>query len=185
MFVDRVLIFLRWSWILPGQPIDQETRSMKRIPNKLAVVTATFALGMISLISVQAQGTHAGQYYTKGDVERIIKRVEERSDDFRKVIDRTLDKSALNGTNREDNINQQVKELENAIDKLRSDFDRANKWEETRDQVKRVLSEADEVNAIVRRGRWRRGGEARSSWVLVRADLNRLAGVYNLPLLNA
>lgn len=158
---------------------------MKRIPTKIAIVTATFALGMMSLMSAQAQGTHRGKYYTKADVERVIKRVEDSSDEFRKVMDRTLDRSTLDGTNREDNINQQVKELENAIDKLRSDFDRAQKWEETREQVQRTLNEADEVNAIVRRGRWRRGGPVKSAWVMVRADLNRLAGVYNLPQLNA
>jgi peptidoglycan hydrolase CwlO-like protein len=141
----------------------------------------------MSLWSVAAaQGTGpGGRFYTKAEVEAIIKRVEERSDSFRKVIDRTLDRSVLNGTNREDNINQQVKELENAIDKLRGDFDRANTWQETREQVQRVLTEADEVNAIVLRGRWRRGGTVKSEWALVRNDLNRLAGVYNLPLLRA
>jgi hypothetical protein len=38
--------------------------------------------------------------------------VEELSDGFCKVVDRSLDASALNGTYREDNINQQIKELE-------------------------------------------------------------------------
>ena len=131
-----------------------------------------------------AQGTGpGGKFYTKADVERIIKRVEERSDEFRKVIDRSLDRSALNGTNREDNINQQIKELENAIDKLRKDFDRANTWQETRQQVQKVLDESDEVNTLMRRGRWRRGGVVKSEWALVRSDLNRLFGIYNLRLL--
>jgi Ni/Co efflux regulator RcnB len=101
------------------------------------------------------------------------------------VIDRSLDHSTLDGTNREDNINQQVKELENAIDKLRHDFDRANTWAETRSQVQLVMSEADEVNVIVKRGRWRRGGPVKSEWALVRSDLNKLAAVYNLRLLVA
>ncbi|HXD34623.1 MAG TPA: hypothetical protein VN643_26115 [Pyrinomonadaceae bacterium] len=127
-----------------------------------------------------AQGTARGQFYTKADVERIIKRVEDRSDAFRKVVDKSLDKSALDGTRREDNINEQIKELENAIDKLKKDFSRANTWQETREQVQTVLNEADEVNAIVRRGRWKRGGPVKSEWALVRNDLNRLAGVYNL-----
>jgi len=118
-------------------------------------------------------------------VERIIRRVEERSDAFRKVVDRSLDRSALNGTNREDNINEQIKELENAIDTLRREFDRAQTWEESRSQVQRVMNEADEVNAIVRRGRWRRGGPVKAEWALVRADLNKLAGIYNLRLLVA
>jgi len=158
---------------------------MKRFITTAMSLSLMCAALLISASGAPAQGTARGQYYTKADVERLIKRVEERSDSFRKVIDRSLDQSALDGTNREDNINQQVKELENAIDTLRKEFDRAQTWQESRNQVQRVLNEADEVNAIVRRGRWRRGGPVKSEWALVRNDLNRLAGVYDLPLLRA
>lgn len=151
---------------------------MKRVSQILLVALALCSLLVVAQ-EVRAQGNDRGRFYTKKDVERIIKRVEDRSDAFRKVIDKTLDRSALDGTNREDNINQQVKELENAIDKLKKDFKRANTWEETRGQVQTVMNEADEVNAIVRRGRWRRGGAVKNEWALVRADLNKLAGVYN------
>jgi len=150
---------------------------MRRVSTLLLLVAGTIALVSTT---ASAQGTHRGNFYTKADVERIIKRVEDRSDAFRRVVDRSLDSGALNGTNREDNINQQVKELETAIDTLRRDFDRAQTWQETRAQVLRVIDEADEVNAIVRRGRWRRGGPVKSEWNLVRNDLNRLAGIYNL-----
>jgi hypothetical protein len=152
---------------------------MKRVSKTLLITLAVCSLLAVAR-DVRAQGTDRGRFYTKADVERIIRRVEERSDAFRKVVDKTLDRSALNGTNREDNINQQVKELENAIDKLKKDFKKANTWEETRGQVQTVMNEADEVNGIVRRGRWRRGGAVRDEWALVRADLNKLAGVYNL-----
>ena len=155
---------------------------MKRFTSTMTLFLMCSAL-FISASVAAAQGTAGGRFFTKADVERIIKRVEERSDSFRKVIDRTLDRSALDGTNREDNINQQVQELENAIDTLRKDFDRAQTWQETRAQVQRVLNEADEVNAMIRRGRWRRGGAVKSEWALVRNDLNRLAGVYDLRLL--
>jgi hypothetical protein len=159
---------------------------MKKVSLLASVVwLAVGGLGFLTPESVAAQGTHKGSFYTKADVERIIKRVEERSDAFRKVVDRSLDRSALNGTNREDNINEQIKELENAIDTLRRDFDRAQTWEESRSQVQRVMNEADEVNAIVRRGRWRRGGPVKAEWALVRADLNKLAGIFNLRLLIA
>ncbi|HSS19084.1 MAG TPA: hypothetical protein VLL54_03355 [Pyrinomonadaceae bacterium] len=159
---------------------------MKRVLGTTILLVMAGIASICLASTAAAQGTGpGGRFYTKAEVEAVIKRVEERSDSFRKVVDKSLDKSAINGTNREDNINEQVKELENAIDKLRHDFDRANTWQETREQVQRVLSEADEVNAIVRRGRWRRGGVVRSEWALVRNDLNRLAGVYNLPLLVA
>ena len=154
-------------------------RFTKMVTGLFLMLTASLMLTSVAA----AQGTAGGRFYTKADVEYIIKRVEERSDSFRKVVDRSLDRSVLDGTNREDNINQQVKELENAIDKLRKEFDRAQTWQETRGQVQTVLNEADEVNAIVRRGRWRRGGPVKSEWSLVRNDLNRLAGVYDLRLL--
>jgi nitric oxide reductase large subunit len=160
---------------------------MTKRPKLLSLKLATLAvfLGLAMLGEVRSIGNYVAPDYTKADVERIIKRVEERSDEFRKVVDRSLDRSALNGTNREDNIHQQVKELENAIDTLRHDFDRANTWAETRSQVQQVMNEADEVNAIVRRGRWKRGGPVKSEWALVRSDLNKLAAVYNLRLLVA
>ncbi len=157
---------------------------MKTISKTLMGLFLMCGVAIVCASTVAAQGTGpGGRFYTKAEVEAIIKRVEERSDAFRKVIDRSLDRSALNGTNREDNINQQVKELENAIDKLRKDFDRANTWQETRQQVQKVLEESDEVNALMRRGRWRRGGIVKSEWALVRNDLNRLFGIYNLRLL--
>lgn len=157
---------------------------MKMTSKTLMGLFLMCGVALVSASAVAAQGTGpGGRFYTKAEVEAIIKRVEERSDAFRKVIDRSLDRSALNGTNREDNINQQVKELETAIDKLRKDFDRANTWQETRQQVQRVLDESDEVNALMRRGRWRRGGIVKSEWALVRNDLNRLFGIYNLRLL--
>ncbi len=158
---------------------------MKRLATSMNLFLACLAGLALTSVAV-AQGTGpGGKFYTKAEVEQLIKRVEERSDSFRRVVDRSLDRSAIDGTNREDNINEQIKELENAIDKLRKDFSRANTWQETREQVQLVLNEADEVNAIVRRGRWRRGGVVKNEWALVRNDLNRLAGVYNLPLLRA
>lgn len=161
---------------------------MKRVSLLAPLASVLLAVGAVAFLTttmVVAQGTHKGNFYTKADVERIVKRVEERSDAFRQVVDRSLDRGALDGTNREDNINRQVKELETAIDQLRKDFDRAQTWEETRSQVQRVMNEADEVNAIVRRGRWRRGGPVKAEWALVRTDLNKLAGIYNLRLLLA
>src|SRR5688500_16166939 len=103
---------------------------MKRVITTGLVVFVTLIVLSTTPPAAVAQGTAGGKFYTKADVERIIKRVEDSSDQFRNVVDRSLDRSTLDGTNREDNINQQVKELENAIDKLRGDFDRSQKWEE-------------------------------------------------------
>lgn len=125
-----------------------------------------------------AQGRFRGKAYTKADVDRIIKRCEERSDAFTKMIDRNLDRSRLNGSRREDNINEQVKDLERALDELRREFDRRDTWRETRREVDKVMRESDEINALMKNSRFNANVER--EWQLVKGDLNRLAGIYEL-----
>jgi hypothetical protein len=163
-----------------------ERKFSRRGDFRMTRATKIFALAALGCLmlwpapSALAQGEAHGKYYTKADVDRIIKRVEERSDSFRRVVDRSLDRGALDGTRREDNINEQVKEMEGALDDLRSKFDRTDTWQDTRSQVQKVLDEADEVNAIMNIRRRRFGKNVREEWALVRRDLNTLADVYNL-----
>ena len=151
---------------------------MKKISTILVIA---LALSSLLTISSFAQGRARGRYYTKSDVERIIKRVEDRSDSFQKVVDKTLDRGSLDGTRREDNINEQVKQLERTLDNLRSDFDRKDQWRETHNQVRAVLNQADEVGRIVRKFRF--NNQVQREWATLRADLNTLASIYDLPRL--
>lgn len=146
-----------------------------------ATLFSFLALALLMTAPTLAQGRHRGKFYSKSDVDRIIKRVEDRSDAFQKMIDRNLDHSRLNGTRREDNINDQVKELERALDELRREFNRRDTFMETRREVQEVMREADEINALMRRVRF--GANVEREWALVRSDLNKLAGVYELRLL--
>ena len=151
---------------------------MKKLTTKIFVAWAVSSFLMVSAL---AQGTARGRFYTKSEVERIIKRVEDRSDSFQKMLDKNLDRSYLDGTRKEDNINEQVKQLERSLDNLRSDFDRHDTWRETHNQVRAVLNQADEVGRIMKNNRF--NAKVERSWVALRTDLNTLAGVYNLPRL--
>ncbi len=146
-------------------------------------ITLVFTLvaGCLLLTTAFGQGRARGRYYTKGQVDDIIKRVETNSDKLKETVDKSLDRSVLDGSNREDNYNEQVKELEKALDNLRHDFDRRNNWFESRSQVAEVLRESDEVGRIVRKPVF--GNKVHKQWAKVRIDLNTLAGVYNLPRL--
>lgn len=135
----------------------------------------------LSFIPAQAQGRHRGRFYSKTDVHRIIVRVEERSDAFRKSVDNNLDRSRLDGSRREDRINNQVGQLESALDELRREFDRRDTFREVRREVERVMRQSDEINALMRNSRF--SPHVEQQWRLLRADLNRLAGIYELPLL--
>lgn len=132
-------------------------------------------------VSALAQGRYRGRRYTKADVDRIIKRVETHSDSFVKAVDRSLDNGRLDGTEAEDRINDQVEDLEKALDELRREFDKRDGWLEVRENVVKVIDEAEDVNAIFHRRRLSRFIE--SEWVRLRAEINKLAGIYNARLL--
>jgi hypothetical protein len=121
--------------------------------------------------------------YTKQEVNSIIKRVEERSDRFVKLFDRSLDRSGINGTDREDRLNEYARNLETALDELRGEFDRKENYVETRPEVRRCLDIATNINAAVRSRRL--GGETERQWALLRAELNTLADVYGLPAIGS
>jgi hypothetical protein len=117
--------------------------------------------------------------YTKTEVDGIIKRVEERSDRFVKLFDKSLDRSRINGSNREDQLNDYARNLETALDELRREFDRKESYVETRPEVRRCLDIATDIDVAVRNRRL--GGETERQWALLRSELNTLADVYTLP----
>jgi hypothetical protein len=148
---------------------------------RLAVITAAL---LFVAANVAAQPREArGRLYTKADVDRIIKRVETSSDKFKKEFDKALDRSRLNNTNREDQLNQYARDLEHATDDLRSHFDRTDKWLDNKEQVRTCLSLASKLNVAMRNRRL--GPKAESRWAGLRYDLNTLADVYNLPPVGA
>ena len=151
---------------------------MKKISTM--IIAALILAGSI-LPAALAQGVTRGHFYSKGDVERIIKRVEDHSDTFKNVVDKYLDRSYLDGTRKEDNINEQVKQLEKAIDVMRDKFDRSDRWWETRSHVVDVLRQADDVNRIMHNNHF--NFKIHAEWASLRYDLNTLAGVYELPKL--
>ncbi|KAF0242258.1 MAG: hypothetical protein FD167_3901 [bacterium] len=117
--------------------------------------------------------------YTKREVAEIIRRVEESSDRFRKDLDRDLDRSRLDGSKKEDRINEDVKRFENAFDSLRREFDRSDSWWESRNNVNSALNAARPVATRLRNNRF--SSNVQAQWRHLRRDLNRLASTYNLP----
>ena len=159
--------------------IDKERKMRKQIARTMVgLMSCCLLLVMAAPGLANYQGRARGRVYNKNEVDRIIKRVEDRSDNFVKLFDKSLDRSVLDGTKKEDRLNDRAKDLEKELDKLRKEFDRKDSWRETRSQVEDVLEEAEGINRVMLNSRLNRNTEA--SWALLRADLNTLAGIYNL-----
>ena len=145
----------------------------------LAVVCAVLILSAPAEAQRRRRIPPGQRGYTKAQVDSIIKRVEERSDRFVKLFDRSLDRSPLDGTNREDRLNEYARNLETALDELRGEFDRKENYVETRPEARRCLDIATDINVAMRSRRL--GAETERQWALLRAELNTLADVYGLP----
>jgi hypothetical protein len=146
------------------------------------ILLTGFAVGMILALSSstlsQRRGPR-GRVYTKNEVNELIKRAEDRSDRFVRLFDRALDKSGLDGTKREDRLNERAKDLEKAMDDLRREFDRKESYIETKPETARVLNIASGINRVMINRRLR--GDAEVEWSALRRELNVLASVYYLP----
>ena len=154
---------------------------MKRNLLKTLLLGAIFgAAAMIMPTDIIAQGQLRYQIrYSKADVSRIISKLEESSNTFRRDFDRAMDRSNLNGTSTEDRYNGNVRDYENSLDRLRRAFDRNNSWWDTRNDVSNVLSSAQTVNTMMNSISFRRNLERQ--WTNMRNDLNTLADTYDMP----
>lgn len=156
---------------------------MKRYLSTIIFVVAALGMTILMSDSTQAQRKARGNTYTKADVDRIIKRVETRADNFKREFDKALDKSRLNGSNREDELNGYAKDLERQTDELRREFDRRDLWIENKDEVRRCLNTASKIDVAMRNRTL--GRDVETTWAALRYELNTLAKVYNLPVVGS
>lgn len=129
--------------------------------------------------NAQPRRESRGRKMNKAQVKAVIKRVEDRVDNFVKHYDKSLDNSRLNNSQREDWLNKRARKLESATDELAREFDRRDAWIENKDEVRRCLNIATDIDKNMRNRRYSRDTE--TIWARVRYELNTLADIYNLP----
>ncbi|HEX7295961.1 MAG TPA: hypothetical protein VF251_09440 [Pyrinomonadaceae bacterium] len=135
-------------------------------------------LFLVSVLSVcSAIVVHAQQPYRISDseVERMIRRIEQQSDRFKSSLDSALDKSRLNGTNREDNINSFVQDYYEQTKTLRDHFDRKHSASA---DVTAVLEKAARIDDFMQRNRL--SSRAQEEWSKLKINLDALSAAYNV-----
>ncbi len=135
-------------------------------------------IGAIGATSLDANAQTRRNNFNRAQIDRLIRNVEERVDRFVVQFDYALDNSRLNNTRREDNLNQRARDLEAATDELRREFDRNDSRRENTSEVRNCLNIASDIDVAMRNRRLNRATE--NNWKAVRAELNALAGAYNL-----
>ena len=139
----------------------------------VALVLALAGCGMLFTSGAQAQR----RAYRMNDTQmrRLLQRIETRTDHFSNTFSNNLDRSRLNGTQREDELNRLMTDFEAATDHLR---DRFNSGQSAASDVEAVLGRAAALNTFMANNRL--NNRAEQQWTLLRNDLNRLAREYNV-----
>ena len=153
-----------------------------KIFKEFTILTLAFAVGSLGIglglpadAQAQIRRTTRTNRMSDNQVEQIIKNVESRSDVFRRSFDAALDRSRLNGTYTEDEVNNRVKAFEDATNELRSRFNGRNA---AASDVENVLNRAASIDQFMRSNLQQR--RVQGDWSLLKADLQRLARAYNV-----
>jgi hypothetical protein len=151
--------------------------------SRLFTALAAFIMLAAFADTNSAQRRAGRAVYSQQQVEQLLERIEERTDAFSNQLNKSLDRSRLDGTRSEDNIAERVSELENATDELRREYDHNDTRGENRPEAQKILNTATEVNRIMNARNF--SGQAENAWISLRTELNILARVYGLPAVGA
>jgi hypothetical protein len=142
-----------------------KTRVFQTLSISIALIAILFANNSY------AQTVRASNAQIRG----LLTRLETKTDAFRMAVERNLDRSMIDNTNREDRIMDLINDFEMATDRLRGRFDsRLAIGNETNE----VLSAGQRVDAFMRRNALNRNVE--NQWVSIRTDLDLLARYYSV-----
>lgn len=147
---------------------------MKNI-TKLLAVTLTLALASLGLAPTALAQRQRAYRYSDNYMRGLIRRIETSADRFSNLLPNALDRSRLNGTQREDNVNQQVTDFEHATDQLKQSF---NRGESTQMDAQAVLQQGALINTFMQNHQLDYRTER--AWTQVKTNLDQLALSYNV-----
>lgn len=131
----------------------------------------------LATVSLNANAQVVGQPYRISDreVERLLDRIKNKTGGFRQSLKNSLNKSRLDRTQREDDINAFVKAFEEDTKRLDDHFDH---HKSTVADVDSVLQRAQRIDTFMARRPLDQRTQA--AWDTLRSDLGQLAAAYNI-----
>ena len=115
--------------------------------------------------------------YINRSLRDSIRRVENRSNDFRAHLDSAMDRSRYDDTRREDRINNVAREFENAADRLKDRFGDGRDLNRSAGEAQRLLQIGVRIDQLMARNRF--DGRVMSDWAQIRQDLRVIANAYS------
>lgn len=147
---------------------------------RLSLVAGLLALFIPTVASAQGWPDYRrdrdnGRYDSRY-LRDSIHRLDRLAKDFERDLDRTLDRSRVDGTRREDRLNGEAREFRNAVSNLKSSFGNGRDINRSRDEAQRVLNEAGRLDRVMSR----MNTQASYRWSEIRRELNVISNAYRL-----
>ena len=114
--------------------------------------------------------------YDERALRDSVHRLDRLSKDFEKNMDRALDRSRANGSDREDRINDQVHQFRDAVGDLKSRIGNGRDLNRSADEARRVLQEGQQLDRVAR-PRWY-DGRLSSDWSQIQRELRFISDAY-------
>jgi|SRR5688572_10280794 len=114
--------------------------------------------------------------YDERAVRDSVHRLDRLAKDFERDMDRALDRSRADGTNREDRINDRVHQFRDAVGDLKSRVGNGRDLNRSADEARRVFQEGQQLDRVAR-PRWF-DGRLSSQWSGIQRELRFLSDVY-------
>jgi len=120
-----------------------------------------------------------GRYgYDSRTLRDAVRRIKDGTHRLQSDVDRNLDHSRVNGSNREDHINTDMQEFRRAADRLDSRIGNARDLNRSSSEAQALISSANEMSHEL--GRFQLDSRTFSDWKSLQTDLNIVADAYNL-----
>ena len=116
--------------------------------------------------------------WERRQLRELSRRIDDRSRDLQRDVDHLLDNSRYNGSNREDRINNEARDLRQAASRFRSVAGDNDRLDRSRDEARQLLNEAARFSRML--NRIRLDGRTANDWNQLRSDLRVVANIYNL-----
>lgn len=124
-------------------------------------------------------GRNNGRYdnrYENRTLRDAARRIDDRSGDFQRHLDSALDRSRVDNTRREDNINQMAAEFRNAASRFRNRVGDGRDYNRGTDEAQRLLNLGSRIDRVI--SRLRLDSRTQSDWSQIRQDLRVIGDFY-------
>jgi len=113
-----------------------------------------------------------GTAWSQESTTSLIKQLKEDTNRFGKSVDKALDRSSVDGSRLEDEINQHIKDFKDAIGTLQDDW--ANK-REAKDSAEGLMERGRAINTFLTEHKDRFKSPVHTEWKSVKLDIGHIA----------